>query len=95
VKLYDAVWVATGGIVLVAIATKTDVIKNLLAKIKNPQGFYYNYNYGYGPSWYGFNPLVQEQYPSHILSTIVSSITKTQNHYLALHKTNWMNRTND
>ncbi len=89
VKLYDAVWLGTGVIVFVAVATKTRIIQNALGKIKG-QGYsygytpYYGYGYGYAPSLvrqpdfrpiigdmssYGFDPLIQEPYPSQILSS--------------------------
>lgn len=67
-KLYDVVWLATGAIALVAIGTQTNIIKNILNKIKAPgQVPAQGYSYGYTP-YYGYGPLVQEQYPSHIIS---------------------------
>lgn len=62
VRLDSLIWTATGVIVLVAISTKTDIIKNLLGKIRQgpsqSQG-YANHGYGhaYGYSYgYGYEP---------------------------------------
>lgn len=78
-KPWDWVWAGTAGIVLIAIATKTTWIQQLIGAVKGRQGGWY---YGYGSSIrapdfrpitgdtssYGYcEPLVQETYPSQIL----------------------------
>jgi hypothetical protein len=50
----DVIWLATGTVVFVAIATKTDWIQKAIGHLKGSGGYYYD-------------PLVQEQYPSQIL----------------------------
>lgn len=62
-KLYDVLWTVTGGIVLIAVATKTDIIRNFLSEVKG--GYSYDDEDGYDC---GFDQLVQEQYPSIIKS---------------------------
>lgn len=63
-KLDHIIWGATGVIVTVALATQTNILKNLANKVRNrgQVGFGYPHEYGYAcTSGSGFDPITQLQ----------------------------------